>query len=201
MVRAPAVLSRERTAQGVSVEGRRQGRPRPSDAEDMSPTTLIAQRADRNGSNLSSWLKVTARGRRSRRPRSTAQRITSAWPSCEDGERRTCRRDGRPVVVSAAAEPNLFKWDKLNNLVFSLVFCAIVLAFIQVAKRRPNLFIRQIAGLDAVDEAIGRVHRDGPPGLLRARPRRHRRHGDHRLGQHPARRWPAAPPSTTAASA
>jgi hypothetical protein len=65
-------------------------------------------------------------------------------------------RDGKPVVASAAASPNLFKNFKLNNLIFSLVFCAIVFAFIQVAKRNPNLFIRKIGGLEAVDEAIGR---------------------------------------------
>jgi hypothetical protein len=45
---------------------------------------------------------------------------------------------------------------KLNNLIFSLVFLAIVFVFIQVAKRNPNLFIRKISGLEAVDEAIGR---------------------------------------------
>ena len=67
-----------------------------------------------------------------------------------------CQKDGKPVVCSASATPDLFKWYKLNNLIFSLVFCGIVFAFIQVAKRRPGMFIRKIGGLDAVDEAIGR---------------------------------------------
>jgi hypothetical protein len=65
-------------------------------------------------------------------------------------------RDGEPVVVQARAEANLFKWGKLNNLVLSLIFCAIVVTFIEIAKRRPGLFIRKIAGLEAIDEAIGR---------------------------------------------
>jgi hypothetical protein len=74
-----------------------------------------------------------------------------------DGAPTYVSRDGRPVVLSTRAEPNWFKAAKLNNLVFSLVFCAIVFVFIQIAKRRPGLFIRKIAGLDAMDEAIGRA--------------------------------------------
>lgn len=74
-----------------------------------------------------------------------------------DGATKTyVERDGRPMVVSGSARANLFKWGKLNNLIFSLIFGAVVLAFIEVARRRPGLFIRKIAGLDAVDEAIGR---------------------------------------------
>jgi len=65
-------------------------------------------------------------------------------------------RDGEPVVVQGAAEPNLFKWGKLNNLVLSLIFCAIVVTFIEIAKRKPGMFIRKIAGLEAINEAIGR---------------------------------------------
>lgn len=62
----------------------------------------------------------------------------------------------KPVVVSASAKPHVFKWEKVNNLAFSVLFMAIVATFIEIAKRRPNLFIRKIAGLEAVDEAIGR---------------------------------------------
>jgi len=73
---------------------------------------------------------------------------------------------GRPVVVSAAAEADYFKWFKLNNLIFAVVFSAIVLVFIQMARRNPNLFIRKIAGLDAVEEAIGRATEMGRPAYF-----------------------------------
>jgi hypothetical protein len=63
---------------------------------------------------------------------------------------------GTPEVLSAAGKEHVFKWFKLNNLIFSLVFAGIVVTFIAVAKRRPGLFIRKIGGLEAVDEAIGR---------------------------------------------
>ena len=66
-------------------------------------------------------------------------------------------RDGQPLVVRARASANFFKNFKLNNLIFALVFSGTVLAFIQVARRNPNLFIRKIPGLEAVEEAIGRA--------------------------------------------
>ncbi len=65
--------------------------------------------------------------------------------------------DGEPLVLAARAEPNVFKWYKLNNLLFALIFSGVVLAFIRIARHNPNLFIRKIAGLEAVEEAIGRA--------------------------------------------
>ncbi len=74
-----------------------------------------------------------------------------------DGQVALVSHDGEPIVVEAQAVVNLFKWGKLNNLILSLAFSAVVVAFIQVAKRKPGLFIRKIAGLEAIDEAIGRA--------------------------------------------
>ncbi len=72
------------------------------------------------------------------------------------GVKTYLQSDGKPAVVTSQAEANWFKWPKLNNLAFSLIFCGIVFTFIEVAKRKPGMFIRKIAGLEAVDEAIGR---------------------------------------------
>ena len=72
-------------------------------------------------------------------------------------------KDGQPLVLSAAARPHQFKWYKLNNAVFSVLFCSVVAAFIWIARRNPNLYIRRIAGLDAVDEGIGRATEMGRP--------------------------------------
>ena len=66
-------------------------------------------------------------------------------------------RDGEAMVVTARASAEWFKRFKLNNLIFALVFSGIVLTFIQMARRNPNLFIRKIAGLEAIEEAIGRA--------------------------------------------
>jgi len=75
-----------------------------------------------------------------------------------DGARRVYAAvNGEPAVVSAAGEIDLFKGYKLNHLLFVLIFSAAVVGFIHAARRNPNLFIRKIPGLDAVEEAIGRA--------------------------------------------
>jgi len=74
--------------------------------------------------------------------------------------------DGEAAIFAAAARPDLFKWFTLSNLVFAMTFTGIVLAFIQIARRNPNLFLRKIAGLDAVEEAIGRATEMGRPAFF-----------------------------------
>ena len=60
-------------------------------------------------------------------------------------------------VISARATPNLFAWYRCNNLIPALIFSCVVMGFIRLARRNPDIFIRRIAGLDAVDEALGRA--------------------------------------------
>ncbi len=68
-------------------------------------------------------------------------------------------------IRSAVPEPNLFNWAKANNLLLMALFSALVLIAIALAKRRPNIFLRRIPGLDAVEEAIGRATEMGRPIL------------------------------------
>ena len=68
-------------------------------------------------------------------------------------------------IRSAVPEPNLFNWAKANNLLLMVLFSALVLIAIAHAKRRPNIFLRRIPGLDAVEEAIGRATEMGRPIL------------------------------------
>jgi hypothetical protein len=58
---------------------------------------------------------------------------------------------------NAAALEQQFDRSKLNVLVLSVLFAAVILAAIAAARKNPNLFIRRIAGLEAVDEAVGRA--------------------------------------------
>lgn len=89
----------------------------------------------------------------------------------EDGKEyffRLTRFDGSarfvyPGIVSATAGGNWFNTAKLNNFLLAIIFCGTVMLFINLAKRNPNLFIRKIAGLDAVEEAIGRATEMGRP--------------------------------------
>lgn len=54
------------------------------------------------------------------------------------------------------ARENFFKWSKLNNFILGTVFSIIILLSISMARRR-ELYIRRIAGLEALDEALGRA--------------------------------------------
>src|SRR4029077_3842737 len=52
---------------------------------------------------------------------------------------------------------------KLPVLVTLVVFSAMVYWMIQVAKRIPNLYIRPLAGIAAIEEAVGRATEMGRP--------------------------------------
>lgn len=78
-------------------------------------------------------------------------------------------REGEQEVWSEIAEgvaaPNYFNTAQVNNLVFVLAFTGILLGSIAAARRNPHVRLRRIAGLDAVEEAIGRSTEMGRPIL------------------------------------
>ena len=51
--------------------------------------------------------------------------------------------------------------QKINNFVIMIIISAIILYFIVHARRNPDMFLRKIGGLDAVDEALGRATKWG----------------------------------------
>ena len=59
-------------------------------------------------------------------------------------------------IVAAVPAANLFNRAKTNNLVMALVFSGLILGAIRLARTR-DLYIRKIAGLEAIDEALGRA--------------------------------------------
>ncbi len=63
-----------------------------------------------------------------------------------------------------------FHTERVNVIVGIIIFCALILWFVYHARRGKELFIRRIAGLDAVEEAVGRATEMGKailyvPGL------------------------------------
>jgi hypothetical protein len=64
-----------------------------------------------------------------------------------------------PALVSdpVAAHDNWFRVARANSLIANILFTAIILISITVAKSGKQIFIRRIAGLNAIDEAIGRA--------------------------------------------
>jgi len=60
------------------------------------------------------------------------------------------------TAVQAQASGNWFNLKKRNNLILGTLFSIAVLVSIALARRR-DLYIRRIAGLEALDEALGRA--------------------------------------------
>ena len=95
------------------------------------------------------------------------------FAALEDGQTYYFRlgvRAGGQTIEGASAIPataggNLFNRAKLNNLILGSVFSIIILVFIALARHR-DLFIRRIAGLEALDEALGRATEMGKPVLF-----------------------------------
>ncbi len=64
-----------------------------------------------------------------------------------------------------------FDQNRLVALILFVVFCTFVLLYIGRARKNSNLFIRRIAGLNAIDEAVGRATELGKkvmyvPGIM-----------------------------------
>ena len=75
-------------------------------------------------------------------------------------------KDGETIaesaVMQAAADDNWFNLPRLNGLI--MVILITTAFFITVSKaKKQGLYIRRIAGLDAIDEAIGRATEMGKP--------------------------------------
>lgn len=82
---------------------------------------------------------------------------------------RTLAADGRsvdgPPVGPTAPTRQWFNTKKVPALVATIVFVGLVLGTIRIARSGRALFIRRIAGLDAIDEAVGRCTEMGKPTL------------------------------------
>ena len=84
------------------------------------------------------------------------------------------------TISAATVEPNVppaetaltdgtemaFRNDRLNALIFVLLFSVVILVYTRWAKAGKKLFIRKINGLDEVEEAVGRATEMGKPVLF-----------------------------------
>ncbi len=65
----------------------------------------------------------------------------------------------------AASSPQWFNTDRWRTIIGTTIFTFLIVLFTFLAKRGSKLFIRRIAGLDAVEEALGRATEMGRPIL------------------------------------
>jgi len=75
------------------------------------------------------------------------------------------------VAGPAAAISNWFRHGRKNTMVATIVMFALVVAYVTVARRGKELYVRKIAGLNAIDEAVGRATEMGKkifyiPGIM-----------------------------------
>ena len=73
--------------------------------------------------------------------------------------------DASGHLIGKPVRNAFFDWTKWNNLVGVLFLTGCILWFIFQAKCGKKLFIRKIAGLNALDEAVGRATEMGKPVL------------------------------------
>lgn len=77
---------------------------------------------------------------------------------------------GKPAAwlgeARATPRPQFFNTDRINVLVGVIFVTAVITFFIFRARKGAQLFVRKIAGLEAVDEAIGRATEMGKPILF-----------------------------------
>jgi len=66
-------------------------------------------------------------------------------------------------VVSASPAVRWLHSGRIGMLVITVVLCVIILLYIEAGKRGKDLFVRRIAGLNAVEDAVGRATEMGRP--------------------------------------
>jgi hypothetical protein len=100
-------------------------------------------------------------------------------PRVEDGKphyyRVSYMADGETVLTPAvgpvSSKSNWISVSRLNALALTALMFGLILAYISIAKSGKPLFIRRIAGLAAIDEAVGRATEMGKkmlyvPGIM-----------------------------------
>ena len=100
-------------------------------------------------------------------------------PSTREGTqyyyKLACPADG-DTLYSAVAGPvtsrsNWFRTERVNALVLTILMFILVTLYIRMARKGKDLYIRRIAGLSALDEAVGRATEMGKkifyiPGIM-----------------------------------
>ncbi len=71
-----------------------------------------------------------------------------------------------PALAQEAEDHAIFRTERLNALVLLVVFASAVLLYTRWARQGKPLFIRKIAGLDEIEEAVGRATEMGKPVLF-----------------------------------
>ncbi len=70
------------------------------------------------------------------------------------------------TLANPTEEISWLRMDRINILILVLVFSTIVLLYIRNAKKGKEFFVRKIAGLEVVEEGVGRATEMGRPVIF-----------------------------------
>jgi hypothetical protein len=70
------------------------------------------------------------------------------------------------VVGPVVSRAQWFNTTLINILVATIVICGLFLIYLELARKGAKMYIRKIAGLDAIDDALGRATEMGKPILF-----------------------------------
>jgi hypothetical protein len=89
---------------------------------------------------------------------------TTYWYAVET---RTEVDSARSAVVGpVVSRAQWFNTARTNILILTVVICALFMYYLQRARKGAKMYIRKIAGLDAIDDALGRATEMGKPILF-----------------------------------
>lgn len=71
-----------------------------------------------------------------------------------------------PIIGPVRSRAQWFNSGRTSVLIVFALICAAFLAYIYSARRGTKMFVRRIAGLDAIDDALGRATEMGKPILF-----------------------------------
>ncbi len=91
-----------------------------------------------------------------------AEKFDTGWIALTTNP-QTSKNQGDQQNTEKASSIIAFDSTKTNILISILLFAFLFSYMLFIARRNPNLYIRRIAGLDAIDEAVGRTAELGKP--------------------------------------
>jgi hypothetical protein len=123
-------------------------------------TLIQAWLVERTGSESTKVIATNESGETSYLDEGVKDRVRYTYRVAAVAGRDTVWSSPSPEVSSS---PQFLNTNRINILIAMVVFFALVIYFIETAKQGKNLFVRRIAGLDAVEEAVGRATEMGKP--------------------------------------
>ena len=132
--------------------------------ENLLSSNILYKQVSNNLLSNHARMKMIQKNREYELRENTYEIILSDGKGLFSQEPITVNSEGVPYYI--IPEPKWFKTGNTLTLISSLIFGILVYFFIRVAKSGRDLYIRPIAGIEEIDNAIGRATEMGRPILF-----------------------------------